>query len=159
MTEEYRPVAPVDPTNLRPMLFLDAAREMMLNRDWSHRAVSIVLESHTGPGRFAFYGAKGSGLPPGPHREVPYPSLPEDVPAVDYSGWPIYCRADTPGALVELFCTALITRRDEIVWNIGGPHQPPLPLEQMVRESPVTPLDVPMHPRAAAVWQQHGYLP
>jgi hypothetical protein len=38
-------------------------------------------------------------------------------------------------------------------------HQPPLPLERMVKESPVTPLDVPMHPRAAAVWQKHGYLP
>src|SRR3979411_765879 len=57
MAEPYRPVAPVDPTNLRPMMFLDVAREMMLNPDWSHRAVSVVMESHTGPGRFAFYGA------------------------------------------------------------------------------------------------------
>ena len=57
MTEPFRPVAPVDPTNLRPMLFLDVAREMMLNPDWSHRAVSVVMESHTGPGRFSFYGA------------------------------------------------------------------------------------------------------
>jgi hypothetical protein len=38
------------------------------------------------------------------------------------------------------------------------PTNPPLPLEQMVRDSPVTPLDVPLHPRAAAVWQQHGFL-
>jgi hypothetical protein len=57
MAEPYRPVAPVDPTNLRPMMFLDVARAMMLNQDWSHRAVSVVMESHTGPGRFAFYGA------------------------------------------------------------------------------------------------------
>jgi hypothetical protein len=57
MAQAYRPVAPVDPTNLRPMLFLDVAREMMLGQDCSHRAVSVVLESHTGPGRFAFYGA------------------------------------------------------------------------------------------------------
>jgi hypothetical protein len=35
--------------------------------------------------------------------------------------------------------------------------QPPLPLERMVKESPATPFDVPMHPRAAAVWRQHGY--
>jgi hypothetical protein len=57
MAAEFRPVAPVDPTNLRPMLFLDVAREMMLDHDWSHRAVSVVMESHTGPGRFSFYGA------------------------------------------------------------------------------------------------------
>jgi hypothetical protein len=50
MAAEFRPVAPVDPTNLRPMLFLDVAREMMLGHDWSHRAVSVVMESHTGPG-------------------------------------------------------------------------------------------------------------
>jgi hypothetical protein len=57
MAAEFRPVAPVDPTNLRPMLFLDVAREMMLGNDWSHRAVSVVMESHTGPGKFTFYGA------------------------------------------------------------------------------------------------------
>jgi hypothetical protein len=325
MAEPFRPVAPVDPTNLRPMLFLDVAREIMLSDDWSHRAVSVVMESHTGPGRFAFYGAnhpdviedvharrvdisilnpaalltmahRGVGaftsprdvatiavlphddrlgfavagrlgftslediaaaryplrvsvrgsidactpimvdvvlrehgfslgdirawggeissdqpmpnhpsrigrlergeidaifdegivlwadlvaaagarlLPLSPrHLEAlqaqgfrrgliersRYPSLPGDVPAVDYSGWPIYCRADTPGPLVEKFCRALVTRREHIVWDIGGVRQPPLPLERMVRESPDTPLDVPMHPRAEAVWRQHGYL-
>jgi hypothetical protein len=324
MSEPFRPVAPVDPTNLRPMLFLDVAREIMLSKDWSHRAVTVVLESHTGPGRFAFYGAnhpdtiedvharridvstlnpaamltmahRGTGafsspkevatiavlphddrlgfavasrlgftslddiakaryplrvsvrgsidactpimvdivlrtygftlddirawggeisydqpmpndpsrigrlergeidaifdegvvmwadlvtaadaqfLPLG-HPEVlraegfrlgyieksRYPSLPADIPTVDYSGWPIYCRTDTPGELVEHFCQALVSRRDGIVWDIGGPRQPPLPLERMVKDSPVTPIDVPMHPRAAAVWRQHGYLP
>ena len=324
MSEEYRPVAPVDPTNLRPMLFLDAAHEIMLSPDWSHRAVSVVMESHTGPGRFSFYGAnhpdtidrvhgrqvdvsilnpaamltmahRGVGIYDSPRdvatiavlphddrlgfavadrlgfaslddiaaaryplrvsvrgsldectpimvdvvlrshgfsladikawggeisydqpmpndpsrigrlkegaidaifdegirmwadqvtaagaRLLPlspeqldaleaqgfrravieqsrYPSLDADVPALDYSGWPIFCRTDTPDQLIELFCQALVTRRDSIVWNIGGPHQPPLPLEQMVKDSPVTPLDVPLHPRAAAVWQRHGF--
>jgi hypothetical protein len=325
MSEPFRPVAPVDPTNLRPMLFLDVARQMMLSPDWSHRAATVVLESHTGPGRFAFYGAnhpdtidevharrvdistvnpaamltmahRGVGVydrprdvatiavlphddrlgfaladrlgftslddiaaaryplrvsvrgsidactpmmvdvvlkshgfsladleawggeisydqpmhnhpsrigrlrdgeldaifdegvvmwagqvPAAGARLLPispaqldaltgqgfrravieqsrYPSLPADVPALDYSGWPIYCRTDTPDQLVELFCQALVARRDSIVWDIGGVQQPPLPLERMVRDSPVTPLDVPLHPRAAAVWRQRGYL-
>ena len=57
MAADFRPVAPVDPTNLRPMLFLDVARQIMLADDWTHRAVTVVMESHTGPGRFAFYGA------------------------------------------------------------------------------------------------------
>jgi TRAP-type uncharacterized transport system substrate-binding protein len=325
MGEEFRPVAPIDPTNLRPLLFLDVAHEIMLSPDWSHRAVTVVLESHTGPGRFSFYGAnhprtidevhdrtvdvstvnpaamltmahRGVGLYDRP-REVAtiavlphddrlafavadrlgftslddiaaaryplrvsvrgsidactplmvdvvlkshgfsladleawggqisydqpmpnhpsrigrlrdgeldaifdegvvmwadqvtaagasllpigpgqldaleaqgfrraviersrYPSLPADVPALDYSGWPVYCRADTDGQLVELFCQALVARRDSIVWDIGGVQQPPLPLEQMVRDSPVTPLDVPLHPRAEEVWKRHGFL-
>ena len=48
MGEPFRPVAPVDPTNLRPMLFLDVARQIVLSPDWTHRAVSVVMESHTG---------------------------------------------------------------------------------------------------------------
>ena len=57
MGEPFRPVAPVDPTNLRPMLFLEAARDIMLDGEWPFRAVTIVMEDHGGPGRFAFYGA------------------------------------------------------------------------------------------------------
>ena len=325
MAAEFRPVAPVDPTNLRPMLFLDVAREMMLGHDWSHRAVSVVMESHTGPGRFSFYGAnhpdvveevhagridvsilnpaamltmahRGTGafgspknvaavavlphydqlgfavasrlgftsladiaakryplrvsvrgsidactpimvdvvlrahgftladiegwggeisydqpmpndpsrlgrleageldaifdegvimwadlvagagasflaLSPG-HLEIlqvqgfrrglieksRYPSLPGDIETVDYSGWPIYCRADASDDLIDKFCRALIARRDAIVWDIGGVRQLPLPLDRMARESPATPQDVPLHRSAADVWQEYGYL-
>jgi hypothetical protein len=65
---------------------------------------------------------------------------------------------DTPGELVELFCQALVSRRDDIVWDIGGVHQAPLPLERMVKESPTTPLDVPMHPRAPHPAHQRSRL-
>ncbi len=87
-----------------------------------------------------------------------YSSLPADVPTVDYSGWPIYCRTDTADLLVQQFCEALESARDRIVWRIGPLHQPPLPLRQMVNESPSTPFDVPLHPRARAFWQERGYL-
>ena len=46
MGEPFRPVAPVDPTNLRPMLFLDVARQIMLSPDWTHRTVSDVWRRH-----------------------------------------------------------------------------------------------------------------
>jgi hypothetical protein len=87
-----------------------------------------------------------------------YPSLPGDIPTVDYSGWSLYCRASAPAALIEKFCLALIAKRDSIVWDIGGPVQPSLPLDRMARESPYTPQDVPLHPAAAAVWRAHGFL-
>jgi hypothetical protein len=41
-----------------------------------------------------------------------YPSLPADVPVVDYSGWPIYRRSDRPAPLVERFCRALAVWRE-----------------------------------------------
>ena len=80
------------------------------------------------------------------------------MPALDYGGWPLFCHPDTPGVLVRQFCQALVSRRDAIPWDIGGLRQPPLPLERMVRDSPDTPLDVPLHPAAVAVWQEHGFL-
>jgi hypothetical protein len=42
MAADFRPVAPVDPTNLRPMLFLDAARQMMLSPDWSQDRRHVI---------------------------------------------------------------------------------------------------------------------
>lgn len=316
---------PVDPSNLRPMLFLDVASHMMLDADWEYRAVSVTMESHTRSGRFELYGAnhpstigavderridisvlnpaamltmayRGVGafarrhevatiavlphddrlgfavadrlgfarlqdiadaryplrvstrgsidactpimvdvvlrahgfsladlvswgghvsydqpMPDHPSRigrlasgeidaifdegigmwadlvapaggrllaldsphlarlehegfrsalieQERYASLPADIPTVDYSGWPIYCRTDTSADLIERFCEALVNRRDSLRWTIGGIEQPPLPLEQMVNETPVTPLDVPLHERAAAVWRRHGFL-
>jgi hypothetical protein len=87
-----------------------------------------------------------------------YPSLGADVQTVDYSGWPIFCRTDAADALVEQFCRSLEHAKDRIVWNIGPAEQPPLPLEQMVSESPATPFDVPLHPAAKAYWRSVGYL-
>jgi hypothetical protein len=101
---------------------------------------------------------EAEGFRPALIEKARYPSLSQDVPAVDYSGWPIYCRSDTDDALVELFCRSLAARRDDIPWDIGGVRQPPLPLERMVTDSPDTPIDVPLHPRAPAVWRELGYL-
>ena len=35
----------------------------------------------------------------------------------------------------------------------------PLPLADMCRDSPQTPLDVPFHPAAERFWRERGYLP
>ncbi len=99
-----------------------------------------------------------AGFRPAVIEHQRYPTLTADVPTVDYSGWPIFCRTDTPADLIEAFCEALVSRRESICWTMGGVEQPPLPLEQMVRETPATPLDVPLHHRAAEVWRRRGYL-
>lgn len=88
-----------------------------------------------------------------------YPTLPADIQTLDYSGWPIYCRTAASDHLVQSFCAALSRSKDRIVWQIGPEHQPPLPLAQMVTDSPATPMDVPLHPAAHRYWSEHGFLP
>lgn len=86
-----------------------------------------------------------------------FPTLPEDVQTVDYSGWPLFCRTDTADELVEQYCLGLESGKDHLAWTIGPENQAPLPLRQMVNESPSTPLDVPFHPRAERFWRELGY--
>jgi TRAP-type uncharacterized transport system substrate-binding protein len=87
-----------------------------------------------------------------------YPTLPADVPTIDYSGQPIFCHVDAPDLLVTKFCEALEARKARILWQIGDPHQPPLPLERMCLDAQDTPLDVPLHRVAERFWRQKGYL-
>ncbi len=87
-----------------------------------------------------------------------YPSLGTDVQTLDYSGWPVFCRQNESDDLVRQFCRGLDKAQDRIVWRIGPARQPPLPLAEMVQESPATPFDVALHPAAKAYWQETGYL-
>ncbi len=83
-----------------------------------------------------------------------YPKLPEDVPTLDFSGWTVFTRDDAPDEVVTAVCGALEARRDRLMVESGEP----LPLEQMVRDSPDGPLDIPLHPAAERYWRQLGYL-
>jgi TRAP-type uncharacterized transport system substrate-binding protein len=83
-----------------------------------------------------------------------YPNLQVDVPSVDFSGWPVFTRSDASDELITAFCQALEQRKHNIPWQGSGP----LPLEQMCRDGPATPRDVPLHPAAERFWRQQGYL-
>jgi TRAP-type uncharacterized transport system substrate-binding protein len=85
-----------------------------------------------------------------------YPELPDtvDIATLDFSGWPVFTRADVPDELVRLICAALETRKDRIPWQGEGP----LPLERMCRDGADTPLTVPLHPAAEQFWREQGYL-
>jgi TRAP-type uncharacterized transport system substrate-binding protein len=94
------------------------------------------------------------GLRRGLIEKKNYPKLAADVPTLDFSGWPIYTRADTPDALVADFCRALDASKDRIPWA----EDAPLPLAQMVRDTPEGHLEVPLHPAAEKFWRERGYL-
>ena len=83
-----------------------------------------------------------------------YPTLPEDIPTLDFSGWPVFVRDDGDDDMVRRFCAGLEARRDSIPWEGEGP----LPLDLMCRDTPEAPLGAPLHPAAEAFWKEQGYL-
>jgi TRAP-type uncharacterized transport system substrate-binding protein len=83
-----------------------------------------------------------------------YPKLPGDVLTLDFSGWPIYTRADVSDDVIRWFCEALEARKDRMPWQGEGP----LPLERMCKDSSEGPLDIPLHPAAERFWREKGYL-
>ncbi|AGB22217.1 hypothetical protein Mycsm_01832 [Mycobacterium sp. JS623] len=99
------------------------------------------------------------GFAPAKIEKSRYTGLAADVTTVDFSGWPIYARADAPDLLVRKFCQALEVRKDSIPWNIGPVKQQDLPLQKMLVETPETPqMGVPFHPAAKEFWTEMGYL-
>jgi TRAP-type uncharacterized transport system substrate-binding protein len=94
------------------------------------------------------------GLRRGLIQKKYFPKLAADVPTLDFSGWPIYTHRDTPDAMVADFCRALEESKERIPWA----QQAPLPLAQMVRDTPEGHLEVPLHPAAEHFWREHGYL-
>ena len=94
------------------------------------------------------------GLRRGLIQQKHFPKLSVDVPTLDFSGWPIYTHRDTPDAMVADFCRALEESKERIPWA----HEAPLPLAQMVRDTPEGHLEVALHPGAERFWRQCGYL-
>jgi TRAP-type uncharacterized transport system substrate-binding protein len=94
------------------------------------------------------------GLRRGLIEQKNFPKLPADVATLDFTGWPIYTHKDTPDILVSDFCRALDASKDRIPWA----EDAPLPLAQMVRDTPEGHLEVPLHPAAEKFWRERGYL-
>jgi TRAP-type uncharacterized transport system substrate-binding protein len=99
-------------------------------------------------------GLESVGLRRGLIQQKYFPKLTGNVPTLDFSGWPIYTHRDTPDAMVADFCRALEESKGRIPWA----QDAPLPLAQMVRDTPEGHLEVPLHPAAERFWLQGGYL-
>jgi TRAP-type uncharacterized transport system substrate-binding protein len=95
-----------------------------------------------------------AGLRRGLIEKKNFLKLADDVPTLDFSGWPIYTHADTSDALVTDFCRALKASKDRVPWAEEGP----LPLERMVQDSAEGHLEVPLHPAAERFWRECGYI-
>lgn len=123
--------------------------------NWANRAAGMgmrFLPIEGGPMKtLVAMGFRASVIPRSQH-----PNLPADVPAIDFSGWPIYTRADAPDEFVTAFCKALEARKDRVPWEESG--EAPLPLDRMCHDAPDAPLEVPLHAAAERVWRELRYL-
>ena len=89
-----------------------------------------------------------------PISKAMFPNLDADVPALDFSGWPVYTHAGAPDDLIYAFCQGLEARKSDIIWQ--EPRD--LPLDEMCRDTQAGPLKVPLHPAAERFWHEMGYL-
>lgn len=80
-----------------------------------------------------------------------YPGLRSDHACIDYSGWPLYAHEALDPALVYEVCAACAARAAEIPWEDGAFAG----VGQLWRESPATPMDVPLHAGALRWCQDH----
>jgi TRAP-type uncharacterized transport system substrate-binding protein len=76
-----------------------------------------------------------------------FPGLDHDHPCIDYSGWPLYARADLPEQIVYDVCSGFAARADEIPWEQDSFED----VSQVWRETNATPMDVPLH-KGAERW-------
>jgi TRAP-type uncharacterized transport system substrate-binding protein len=83
-----------------------------------------------------------------------YQGLERDVASIDFSGWPVFTRADLDDRRVVQICEGLDANKHLIPWQGEGP----LPVERMCRDALDTPIDVPLHPAAERFWKERGYL-
>ncbi|HLI21107.1 MAG TPA: TAXI family TRAP transporter solute-binding subunit [Stellaceae bacterium] len=83
-----------------------------------------------------------------------FPALPEDVPTLDFSGWPVFCLDSAPEEMIYKFCEALEARKDRIPWYGNGP----MALDKMCKDTVEGPLYLPLHPGAARFWKERGYI-
>ncbi len=87
-------------------------------------------------------------------RRDQYPSLTNDVLSIDFSGWPIFVRADLSDEMVVRLCQALELRISHIPWS----GSEPLDIASVCRDTAATPIMAPFHPAAAQYWRDQGYL-
>lgn len=82
------------------------------------------------------------------------PSLPDPVPSIDFSGWPMIVHADMADDVAYALCEAIEARK----LLIPTDNYRPLDLAQLCAISEETPRGAPLHPGAERFYRERGYL-
>jgi TRAP-type uncharacterized transport system substrate-binding protein len=82
-----------------------------------------------------------------------FESLQEDVPALEFGGWSLYCREDTPDELAYMIVKAIDEMKETI--PVDGEK---LEISRICRDTEGGPLYIPLHPGAEKYYKEHDYL-
>ncbi len=82
------------------------------------------------------------------------PKMEADVPAVDFSGWPLFTRDDVPDEIIYRICQSLDAHRSTIPFDLERPVE----LGDLCNDSDFAPFDVPLHPGAERYYREKGAL-
>jgi TRAP-type uncharacterized transport system substrate-binding protein len=80
--------------------------------------------------------------------------LAEDIPAIDFSGWPMFARADLPDEIVYRICQAIDSAKARIPWDT----EEPVTLADICNGNDAAPLGAALHPGAERYYREHGAL-
>jgi uncharacterized protein len=86
-----------------------------------------------------------------------YRGLDADYACIDYSGWPLYARADLPDEVAYKIVDAIHAREHEIVWEDFNQRAPYAGIGSLGLETESTPRDVPLHPGSLRWFRGHGF--
>ena len=86
-----------------------------------------------------------------------YRGLDADYACIDYSGWPLYARADLPDEVAYQIVDAIHAREREIVWEDFNERAPYAGIGPLGIETEATPRDVPLHPGSVRWFRAHGF--
>jgi len=81
-----------------------------------------------------------------------FKGLTEDIPTIDFSGWPMIVHADLANEVAFALCEAIERRRDLIPTD----NYRPLDMAQLCANDAEAPYDVPLHPGAKRFYQERG---
>jgi TRAP-type uncharacterized transport system substrate-binding protein len=82
-----------------------------------------------------------------------FKGLKDDVPALEFGGWSLFCRADFPEDLAYAVVKAIDMRKETI--PVDGDR---LDMNRICRDTPEGPFCIPLHPGAERYYKEKGYL-
>jgi hypothetical protein len=96
----------------------------------------------------------GLGYRPVVITNAHFNGLADNVPTVDFSGWPMIVHADMADDVAYALCEAIEKRRELIPTD----NYKPLDVAQLCANDEEAPYDVPLHSGAKRFYQERGYL-